>query len=209
MENESPDRKLRAGIYARIRSEDALDLVKQGQVLASFAEQKGWHVARIHHETASDHVVRLSALDQLLQAVRRSEIDVVVAWKLDRVALNLPALFTFVETLRSHDAGLITFVDDFDFNAGEGSKLTRLVRALACFQRVSHQEQVRSGLAQTSKRLGRPPTTTVHLENVRVLAAQGLNLREIARRIGIHPRTVSRLLVKNQQGQDQVKQEKP
>ena len=187
---------LRAAVYARTRSEDALDLPKQGHALVAFAEQKGWHVVRQAQELAGASARRLPARERLLQAAREGELDVIVAWKLDRFAGSLPELVSLLDGLSSLGVGLATLADDFDFTSEEGLRLTRIVRVLSTFQRVTHRDQVCSGLARSANPVGRPPTASEHRPEALALAAQGHSQREIARRLGIHPRTVARMLAK-------------
>lgn len=191
-----PDKPLRAALYARIRFEDALDLPKQGHALEALAAQKGWTVVRAEHEQAGETARRLPARERLLKAARNGELDVIVAWKLDRIARSLPELVSLLDTLKSHGVALATLADDFDFTAEEGPRLMRIVRTLSSFQRVTHRDQVRSGLARSGNPVGRPPTAQAHLQEASALAAQGHSQREIARRLGVHPRTVARLLKK-------------
>lgn len=187
-------RPLRAALYARIRYEDALDLPKQGQALKAFAEQKGWTVSLLEHEVAAEDAVRLNARDRLLKAVRAGEVDVIVAWKLDRIARSLPELVSLLDLLQAHDVGMATLADDFDFTSERGPELRRIIRVLSAFQRMTHRDQVKSGLARASAPVGRPSTAGEHREEVLALLKQGHSQREIARRLGIHPRTVARML---------------
>ncbi|HWQ09690.1 MAG TPA: recombinase family protein, partial [Holophaga sp.] len=187
---------LRAGVYARIRLEDALDLPKQGHALAAFAEQKGWQVALTELETVGETARRLPARERLLEAARENRLDVVVAWKLDRIARSLPELVSLLEGLRAAGVSVATLADDFDFTGERGAELMRILRTLASFERVTHRDQVRSGLAEAGRTVGRPASAQAHLQDALRFAAQGHSQREIARRLGIHPRTVGRLLAK-------------
>lgn len=189
-----PSEPLRAAVYARTRQEDALDLPKQGHALAAFAEQKGWRVVLKEHENAGGSARRLPARERLLQAARNGELEVIVAWKLDRIAGSLPELVTLLDGLKSQGVALATLADDFDFTSEEGPRLARIIRVLSTFQRVTHRDQVRSGLAQAGSTVGRPPSASAHLQEILELMALGHSQREIARRLGIHPRTVARLL---------------
>jgi putative DNA-invertase from lambdoid prophage Rac len=191
-----PQDPLRAAVYARLRVEDALDLPKQGHALVAFAEQKGWRVIRKELEFSGESARRLPARERLLQAARKGELDVIVAWKLDRFAGSLPELVSLLEGLNAHGVALATLADDFDFTSAQGPWLTRIVRVLSTFQRVTHRDQICSGLARSGNSAGRPPTASKHLQEVLALTAQGHSQREIARRLGIHPRTVARMLAK-------------
>jgi DNA invertase Pin-like site-specific DNA recombinase len=193
MEPTAP-RPLRAALYARIRDEDALDLPKQGHALRAFAEQRGWFVVLAEQEVAAENAVRLNARERLLKAVRAAELDVVVVWKLDRIARSLPELVSLLDLLQAHDVALATLADDFDFTSDRGPELHRIIRVLSAFQRVTHRDQVKSGLARATSQVGRPSTAVEHRQEILALTKQGHSQREIARRLGLHPRTVARLL---------------
>jgi DNA invertase Pin-like site-specific DNA recombinase len=189
-----PDEPLRAGVYARVRFEDALDLPKQGHALTAFAEQKGWKVVLTEHEVAAENALRLNARGRLLQVAKNGELDVIVAWKLDRIARSLPELVSLIDGLQVHGVAMATLADDFDFTSNAAPELTRIIRVLSTFQRVTHRDQVRSGLARSENPTGRPSSAGLHLQEVLALTALGHSQREIARRLGIHPRTVARML---------------
>lgn len=192
MDPHAPVPPLRAAIYALARQEDALDLPKQGLALEAFAVQKGWQV--VLKELEQPGARRLPARERLLRAARNGEVEVLVAWKLDRIARSLPELVALLDALNAKGVGLATLADDFDFTSREGPRLMHILRTLASFQRVTHQDQVRSGLARTGQPVGRPPKAAEHLQEALDLAAAGHSQREIARRLGVHPRTVARLL---------------
>jgi DNA invertase Pin-like site-specific DNA recombinase len=187
-------RPLRAALYARVRCEDALDLAKQGHALRAFAEQKGWEVVLTEHEVATVNAIRLNARERLLKAVRSGGLDVIVAWKLDRIAHSLPELVSLLELLKVHNVALATLADDFDFTSDRGPELFRIIRVLSAFQRMTHRDQVKSGLARATSPVGRPSTAIEHRPEILALMKQGHSQREIARRLGLHPRTVARLL---------------
>jgi DNA invertase Pin-like site-specific DNA recombinase len=192
MDPHAPCPPLRAALYARVRQEDALDLAKQGHALEAFAEQRDWRV--VMKELEEPGARRLPARERLLAAAHRGEADVLVAWKLDRIAGSLPELLSLLEGLHAKGVALATLADDFDFTSREGPRLMHILRTLASFQRATHRDQVHSGLARTAEPLGRPPKASEHLPEAVALAAQGHSQREIARRLGLHPRTVARLL---------------
>ena len=124
-----PEHPLRAGVYARIRYEDALDLPKQGQARQAFAKQKGWTIALIEHEMAAEPTIRLNARDRVIKAAQAGDLDVIVAWKLDRIARSLPALVSLLEILDASNVSLATLADDFDFTSERGPELMRIMWA--------------------------------------------------------------------------------
>src|SRR5215471_959555 len=74
---------LRAGLYARVSTNDQQTLAMQNRAMREYAARRGWAVALQVREVGSGAVKR-EAREKLLEAARRREIDVVLVWRLDR-----------------------------------------------------------------------------------------------------------------------------
>src|SRR6266498_673924 len=78
-----PTKVFRAGIYARVSTNDQQTIPFQVRALREYAARRGWTIALQVKEVgsgASERQVR----EKLLEAARRREIDVVLVWRLDR-----------------------------------------------------------------------------------------------------------------------------
>jgi DNA invertase Pin-like site-specific DNA recombinase len=84
-----PAKMLRAGLYARISTLDQQTLPMQMRALREYAANRGWTVAIQVKEVGSGAVAR-EQRQQLIDAARRREIDVVLVWRLDRWGRSLP-----------------------------------------------------------------------------------------------------------------------
>src|SRR3954465_4177558 len=73
----------RAGLYARVSTSDQQTLPMQNRALREYAARRGWAIAMQIREVGSGAVER-NAREQLMEAARRREIDVVLVWRLDR-----------------------------------------------------------------------------------------------------------------------------
>jgi len=74
---------LRAGLYARVSTNDQQTLAMQNRAMREYAIRRGWTVALQVREVNSGAAKR-EARERLLEAARRREIDVVLVWRLDR-----------------------------------------------------------------------------------------------------------------------------
>ena len=74
---------LRAGLYARVSTQDQQTIPMQTRALREYATRRGWTIAQQVKEIGSDASQR-ERREQLLEAARRREIDVVLVWRLDR-----------------------------------------------------------------------------------------------------------------------------
>src|SRR6187549_1478797 len=75
-----PVKMLRAGLYARVSTNDQQTLSMQNRALREYAARRGWTIALQMREVGSGAVKR-EAREKLLQAARRREIDVVLVWR--------------------------------------------------------------------------------------------------------------------------------
>ena len=73
----------RAGLYARVSTNDQQTLPMQSRAMREYAAQRGWTITVQVREVGSGAGKR-EAREKLLEAARRREIDVVLVWRLDR-----------------------------------------------------------------------------------------------------------------------------
>ena len=73
----------RAGLYARVSTNDQQTLAMQNRAMREYAARRGWTIAMQVREVNSG-AVRREAREKVLEAARRREIDLVLVWRLDR-----------------------------------------------------------------------------------------------------------------------------
>jgi predicted site-specific integrase-resolvase len=78
-----PTKMFRAGLYARVSTNDQQTLAMQSRAMREYAARRGWTIAVNVREVGSGAAKR-EAREKLLEAARRREIDVVLVWRLDR-----------------------------------------------------------------------------------------------------------------------------
>src|SRR4029078_11887181 len=77
-----PAKMFRAGLYARVSTNDQQTLAMQSRAMREYAARRGWTIAMQVREVNSGAAKR-EAREKLLKAARRREIDVVLVWRLD------------------------------------------------------------------------------------------------------------------------------
>src|SRR3954471_12702131 len=82
-QSRNPAKMFRAGLYARVSTNDQQTLAMQSRAMREYAGRRGWTVALQIREVGSGATKR-EARERLLEAARRREIDVVLVWRLDR-----------------------------------------------------------------------------------------------------------------------------
>ena len=187
---------LRAGLYARVSTNDQQTLPMQLRALREYAARRGWTTTMQVKEVGSGAAQR-KMREQLIDAARRREIDVVLVWRLDRWGRSVTDLLVTLTELEHLGIGFVSLTEALDLTTPAGRAMAALLAVFAEFEREVLRERVRAGLAearQNGKRLGRPITVALHADQVRKLRGSGLSKSEIARRLNIGRTSVRRIL---------------
>src|SRR5438874_11788389 len=191
-----PAKMFRAGLYARVSTNDQQTLPMQSRALREYAARRGWTIAVQIREVGSGAVKR-EARDKILEAARRREHDVVLVWRLDRWGRSVTDLLATLQELEHLGVRFVSLTEALDLTTPTGRELAGLLAVFAEFEREILRERVRAGLAQArqnGQRLGRPVTVALHADQVRKLDRAGTSKAEIARRLKIGRTSVRRML---------------
>jgi len=187
---------MKVALYLRVSTTDQ-DPETQGREVRAFAQARGWEVVETYQDVGiSGARARRPGLDQLLKDAWRGEFQVVVVWDLSRIARST---FNALELLREFEqmkVRLIAVKQTFDTDTPLGKAFFTLAAMFAELERSILIERVRAGMARAraeGKRIGRP-IRAVDVTELARLRAQGLSIRQIARRADIPASTVAKRL---------------
>jgi len=190
-----PSKMFRAGLYARVSTNDQQTLSMQSRAMRDYATRRGWTITVQVREVGSGAAKR-EARENLLEAARRREIDVVLVWRLDRWGRSVTDLLATLQELEHLGVGFVSLTEALDLTTPAGRAMAGLLAIFAEFEREILRE--RAGLAharQNGKRLGRPATAVAHAAEIGKLYRAGISKSEIARRLQIGRTSVRRVLV--------------
>jgi DNA invertase Pin-like site-specific DNA recombinase len=185
----------RAGLYARVSTNDQQTLAMQNRALREYAARRGWTIGLQVREVGSGAAKR-QAREKLLEAARRREIDVVLVWRLDRWGRSVTDLLATLQELEHLGVGFVSITEALDLTTAAGRAMAAMLAVFAAFEREV-QERTRAGLAHArlnGKRLGRPMTAGLQAAEIRKLHRAGISKSEIARRLQIGRTSVRRIL---------------
>ena len=186
----------RAGLYARVSTNDQQTLPMQLHALREYVDRRGWTVALQVREVGSGAATR-QARERLIEAARRREIDVVLVWRLDRWGRSVTDLLATLQELEHLGVGFVSLTEALDLTTAAGRAMAAMLAVFAAFEREILQERTRAGLAharENGKRLGRPITAGLLAVEIRQLYRDGVAKAEIARRLQIGRTSVRRIL---------------
>ena len=135
-------------------------------------------------------------LARILEDVLRAG-DVLVVWKLDRLARSLKKLIATAEELERQKIGLVSLTESIDTTTPGGMLTFHVFGAIAQFERALIRERTTAGLIEArrqGRKGGRPPA--MHAGDVtaaRAMMQEGsLPVRDIAKRMGVSVATLYR-----------------
>src|SRR5438477_4656917 len=166
-----PSKMLRAGLYARVSTNDQESLPMQSRAMREYAARRGWTVAMQAREVGSGAAKR-EAREKLLEAARRRDIDVVLVWRLDRWGRSVTDLLATLQELEHLGVGFVSLTEALDLTTPAGRAMAGLLAIFAEFEREILRERTRAGLAyarENGKRLGWPATAALHTAEIRKL----------------------------------------
>jgi putative DNA-invertase from lambdoid prophage Rac len=186
----------RVGLYARVSTQDQQTIPLQMRGMREYAATRGWTIVLQVKEVGSGASER-QLRQELMDAARRREIDVVLVWRLDRWGRSLPDLVTTLEELNHLGVGFVSLTEALDLTTPTGRAMAGLLSAFAQFEHEILRERVRAGLEQArqnGQRLGRPATAAAKSAENRKLRRAGVSKAEIARQLTIGRTSVRRIL---------------
>ena len=189
-------------IYARVSTgEQTPD--NQLQALRAVAERMDWHVAEEYVDQGVSGAKagrdQRPAYERLYGAIVRREIEVVLAWSVDRLGRSLQQLVGLLAELQAKGVDLYLHQQGIDTTTPAGKAMFQMCGVFAEFERAMIQERVKAGLQRAraqGKKLGRPRTSIDVERKIRSARQQGKGIKKIARELGIGVSTVQRVVHK-------------
>src|SRR5215831_1629882 len=191
-----PAKMFRAGLYARVSTNDQQTLAMQNRAMRDYVARRGWTIALQVREVNSG-AARREAREKLLEAARRREIDVVLVWRLDRWGRSVTDLMATLQELEHLGVGFVSLTEALDLTTAAGRAMAAMLAVFAAFEREVLQERTRAGLAHArlnGQRLGRPMTAGLQVAEIRKLHRAGISKSAIARRLQVGRTSVRRIL---------------
>ncbi len=189
----------RVAIYARV-STNGQTVNNQLRELRQVAKRQGWKVVAEFIDrgvSGAKGRAQRPQFDKLCQAVTRRDIDVIMAWSVDRLGRSLQHLVTFLGEIHAKGVDLYLHQQGVDTSTPAGKALFQMCGVFAEFERSMIQERVKAGLARAraqGKTLGRPRVAASIERKVRTHRTKGMGIKAIARKLGIGTGTVQRIV---------------
>ena len=189
----------RVAIYARVSTgQQTID--NQLRELQDLAKKFGWSVVKVYTDEGISGKKGRSqrpGYDALCSSVARREIDMVMAWSVDRLGRSLQDLVVFLADMHSCGVDIYLHQQGLDTSTPSGRAMFQMMGIFAEYEREIISERVKAGLKRTKdlgKRLGRPQVDKSTKLRVINLVNKGYNYRDTANETGVSVGAVSNII---------------
>jgi DNA invertase Pin-like site-specific DNA recombinase len=176
--------------YARVSTQDQNPELQIDALRAAQCE-------KIYVEKASGAQRDRPELSAALEYMRDQGDDILVVWKLDRLARSLRQLIETVEDLEQRGIGFESVTERIDTTSASGRLTFHIFGAMAQFERSINRERTRAALQASrarGRRGGRPPSMSAKdVAHARALLADPeITVEEVAKRLNVAASTLYR-----------------
>ena len=197
---------MRIAMYLRVSTDDKGQTVENQRLpLREFCAAQGWtDVAEYADEASATDLRGRVQWRRLLDDCSKRKVDLVLVWRMDRMARSVLDAAQTLERLRAWGVGLRSLQEPYlDTTSPFGEALFFITMAYAQLERGILRERVKAGMARAKRegrRVGRPPVTARAGFAQRWAAVEPeiragrLSKSQAARQLGIGFATVLRLL---------------
>ena len=167
----------------------------QATELRRYCERQGWTIAKEYE----DHAVSGAqhdrpALDEMLADAKLGRFDVLVVWKIDRLARSTGHLLELLNLLRASKVDFCSSTQGIDTTTPHGRMLFTFLGAIAEFERELITERVTAGISRAKQdgvQFGRP-RVGFDINKALELRREGLSWGTLAKRTGVSSATLRR-----------------
>lgn len=179
----------RVAIYARVSTfEKGQDPETQLLQLREYIERRGFVCVGEFVDYASGRTESREQYKDMLDKVRKRQIDVVLVWRYDRFARSTQALVNALNEFRTLGVDFISHQENIDTTTPQGELVFSIMASLAQFESALISQRVKAGMARAKaqgKNIARPTLSDAMQKKIKTLHNQNRSINAIHKELGI------------------------
>lgn len=147
----------KVAIYARVstteQAEEGYSIDEQIRVLKEFCEKEGYGVydEYIDRGISGKNITGRPAIKRLLADAEQKKFDIVLVWKMNRLARKSLDLMNIVEQLNSKNIAFRSYTEKYETETPTGKLHFQMMAAIAEYERNNIAENVKMGMIARAK----------------------------------------------------------
>lgn len=193
------EKEIRVALYLRVSTAEQTHEPQRIELI-EYCARNSWSAIEEFSDTISGAKFTRTGLDKLMRAVRKRQLDVLLAVKLDRLGRSLSHLAQLIAEFDKSGVAIICTSQGIDTRADNpaGRLQMHVLMAVAEFERSLIRERTKAGMAAAKTRgsaIGRPKLADDMASRVAecLRRVPRPKVREVARELGISAGKVSAL----------------
>lgn len=169
---------MKVGIYARVSTKEQ-DIDKQVDELVDYCKRNNYDYELFVDKGISGSKESRPQFNRLMDDVRLKKIDLVMVYKIDRLARSIQHFLKIIQELKNKNIGFISITQPIDTTSSTGELLMNILACFAQFERNLIKERVKLGKNRSKKKQGRK-NKKINIKTILELKRKGLSTYKIA-----------------------------
>lgn len=191
-------------LYARVSTKDKQETENQLLQLREFCKKQDFEIVREYVDRETGKTGDRDEFKKLFLDAHQQKFDAVVFWALDRFSREgVRETLNHLNRLEEAGVDFISYSEPYlNTLGGFRDAVIGILASLAKQEVVRRSERTKAGLERArleGKLLGRPPLDAKRLGKIVRLSLERKSQKEIARRVGVSPKTVRNYLNKEKE----------
>ncbi|MGN7409166.1 recombinase family protein [Sporosarcina sp. SAFN-010] len=147
----------RVAIYARVstteQAEEGYSIDEQIRILKDFCEHEGYFIydEYVDRGISGKNITGRPSVQRLLADVEKKKFDIVLVWKMNRLARKSLDLMNIVEKLNSKNIAFRSYTEKYETETPTGKLQFQMMAAIAEYERNNIAENVKMGMLARAK----------------------------------------------------------
>jgi DNA invertase Pin-like site-specific DNA recombinase len=150
---------MRCAIYTRVSTDNQAEKefssceAQEEKIKAFIKSQNNWEVFKVYSDPdyTGANLNRL-ALQELLQDIKQGEINIVLAYKIDRLTRSPKDFYQLIEFFEKYKVDFISITEKFDTSTPAGRLLRNIILTFAQFERELASERTKDKMLERAKK---------------------------------------------------------
>lgn len=201
MKPDKQNNTLNVAIYSRCSTKGKGQTTEnQTLILQEYVHKMGYNLFSIYEDYETGTMSNRSQFKQMFVDAHKRKFDLILFWSLDRFSRSgTRETINLLQQLENWQVRYKSYSEPYLDSSGVFKDvIISLLATLARQESIRCSERVKAGLARANKKGrfgGRPRLEQEKVDAIIKLRQDGLSLRKIAKRVGVHHCTVAEYLI--------------